>query len=114
MNWAYVSIEGPPLFVRTVEIADAQVVVALSDGTAERLDPGTLRQGEDGALYCSARGGKLAARFTPDAAQRLAPVVAEDDDGVYLDIEGARVRPPTIVSPSLIAPIRRMSTRTDA
>jgi len=24
-----------------------------------------------------------------------------------------RVRPPTIVSPSLIAPIRRMSTRTD-
>jgi hypothetical protein len=99
VNWAYVAIEGPPLFVRHVELADDQVVVALSDSTAERLDPATLRQGEDGALHCSAREGKLAARFTPDAMQKLAPIVAEDDEGVYLAIEGQRVRPPVVPDP---------------
>ncbi len=99
VNWAYVTIEGPPLFVKHVELSDEQAVVELSDGTAERLDPATLRQDATGALYCSAREGTLAARFTPDAMQRLEPIVREDEKGVYLALEGGRARPPVVADP---------------
>lgn len=104
INWAYVAIEGPPLFVRSLEIDGGQDVwLELSDGRRERLDPETLRQGSDGALYCQAREGRLAARFDNVAAQRLEPLLGEDAEGVFLSIGGARFRPPTVEDP--LAPL---------
>lgn len=100
INWAYVTIEGPPLFVRSVHIEPVGTVsLTLSDDRTETLAPETLRQGPDGALYCDARGGTFAARFERHAMQQLEPVLREDDQGVYLSLANQRIRPRSVRDP---------------
>jgi hypothetical protein len=111
INWAYVTIEGPPMFVRAVRFdahadgrdgggADADGVrLVLSNDREEGLVPDTLRQGEDGALYCDVAGGTMVARFDRHAQAQLARVLGEDAGGVYLGLAGARVRPPVVRDP---------------
>jgi hypothetical protein len=104
INWAYVSIDGPPLFVRAVTFdakePDSLPWLTLSDDRTERLNAQTLRQGrDDDALYCDAREGQLPARFDRHAQQQLEPVLREDDAGVYLALGKERVRPPIVDDP---------------
>lgn len=102
INWAYVAIEGAPVFVRAVALEEAggPPLLRLSDGREEPLDPASLREGEDDdALYCQVRAGTLAARFDAHAAVQLAPVIGEDERGTYLELGGARVRPPRVADP---------------
>jgi hypothetical protein len=75
------------------------VSLRLSDGREERLDAATLRVGPDGALHCDARGGRLAARFDRHAQTQLAALLEEDDDGVYLNVDGLRVTPEAVDDP---------------
>jgi uncharacterized protein len=100
INWAYVTLEGPPLFVRTVRLdPDGTVWLTLSDDRTEPLAADTLRQDRDGALYCDARGGTLVARFDRHAMQQLEPILKEDERGVYLALGQARVRPSVVADP---------------
>ena len=86
INWAYVTIEGPPYFVRAVTLErpsiDA-VVLHLSGDIDERLDPSSLRESADGALTCAVRAG-LWARFSAHAAVQLAPILVEEGEHVGL------------------------------
>ena len=68
-NWAYVEVDGAPLFVRAARLDPLGAELSLSDGGRERLDPSSLRLGEDGHLYCSARGGRLSARFDSSSTE---------------------------------------------
>ena len=106
INWAYITLEGPPLFVRTVRIEDSGAVfVFLSDDREEPLDASTLRQAADGALYCDARGGTMAARFDRHAMQQLEGLLGEDTEGVYLALgRGQRVRPKLVHDPLVLVP----------
>ncbi len=99
INWAYITIEGPPHFVRSARVEGADVIVSLSNGTEEALVAKTLRQGQDGALYCDVIGGELPARFERHAMSQLESIIAEDDQGVYLDLGGERIRPPVMDDP---------------
>jgi hypothetical protein len=100
INWAYVSIEGPPLFVRAVRLETGGLPwLAFSDERSEQLDPRTLRQDEGGALYCDARAGQFVARFDRHAQQQLEPVLQEDAQGVYLALGSERIRPPIVTDP---------------
>jgi hypothetical protein len=100
INWAYVSVEGPPLFVRAVQLEpNGAIQLALSDDSSQSLDPQTLRQGPDGALYCDARDGSFAARFDRSAMQQLEPVLKEDAQGVYLALGDQQVRPRVAADP---------------
>lgn len=99
INWAYVHVEGAPLFVHAVRIGGDEAVLTLSDGREEPLDPSTLRQSEDGTLYCSARERTMTARFDRTAMQQLEPLLGEDEDGVYLALGGSRHRPPVVDDP---------------
>lgn len=103
INWAYVTIEGAPVFVRSLELergpAGARAWLQLSDGRREPLDPSTLREDREGALHCQVRGGALAARFDAHAAMQLEPVIHEDAEGTYLALEGRKVRPPMVDDP---------------
>lgn len=100
VNWAYVTIEGAPIFVRSIVVEPgASIVLRLSDGRTEVLDPTTMREGPDGSLYCQVRGGSLAARFDAHAAFQLAPYVGEDEAGPYLELAGKRIRPPRVEDP---------------
>ncbi len=86
INWAYVAIEGPPYFVRSLRVEQGSVdhvTLQLSGDLEEPLDPATLREASDGALYCSVRGG-LQARFDSHAAMQLEPLIVETHDGFAL------------------------------
>lgn len=99
INWAYVSIEGPPRFVRRIELAEGGTVrLHLSGGDVVPLDPATLRQGPDGALYCEVPGG-MVARFDRHATMQLSELIGEDDEGVFLKIGAQVVRPPVVDDP---------------
>lgn len=94
INWAYIEVEGPPYWVRGVEGGGDGVRLRLSGDLEEPLDPATLRQDAEGALYCSVRGGRCAARFDRYAADRLVELAGgEDDEGPYLELGGRRIRP---------------------
>jgi uncharacterized protein len=105
VNWAYFTLEGPPFFVRWASVDEAaeSVRLRLSDDQLERLDPETLRQGEDGALYCDVRDGTMAACFERHAMQQLEALLREDDQGVYLALGGKRVRPPQVRDPLVLS-----------
>ncbi len=98
INWAFVEVEGPPRFVRSVAIRHGGVRLRLSDEREVELDPSTLREGPDGVLYCDVGEG-LAAGFDPHAAVQLADLVGEDEHGVFLRVGGAIVRPPVVDDP---------------
>lgn len=98
INWAYVTIEGPAQFVRTVELKGSELWLSLSNGTSERLEVPSLRQGPDGALYCQVRGD-MTARFDRHAMLQLEPVLQQDEQGVYLALGHDKVRPPIVADP---------------
>ncbi len=96
VNWAYVAIEGPPLFVRDVVLtgidASPSVSLVLSDERVEPLAPETLREDEDGVLHADARRGTMPCAFEPRALVGLAPWLDEDERGSFLRLGARRVR----------------------
>ncbi len=99
INWAYVHIEGPAYFVRDAEASEDGIRLTLSGDVREVLDPGSLRQGPEGALWCAVRRGRCPARFDNHALSKLSDQVGEDADGVYVRVGTDKVRPPTIADP---------------
>lgn len=92
VNWAYVEIDGPPIFVKDANVTEAGLDLVLSDGRIEALDPKTLRVDDDGFLFCTVRDGTMEAQFTSQAAFRLESRLGEDDEGLYLTVGGERIR----------------------
>lgn len=105
VNWAYVEIEGAPILVHALAIEPARTLLTLSDGTEEELDARTLRQDERGVLYCDVRNGKLTASFTRAVQHQLAPLVGEDESGIYLELAGAKYFPPVVRDPIISRPV---------
>ena len=100
INWAYIRLDGPPYFVRSVRLlADGGVELHLSGDREARLEPQSLYQDAAGALYCRVFEERLIARFDSHAAAQLAPRLNEDPTGVYLDVDGRQVRPPVVDDP---------------
>lgn len=99
INWAFVAIEGPPYFVRSVEVQGDAATLRLSGDLDEPLDPSTLRLGPGDALWCDVRGGRVPARFDDHAVQRLSVVLDEDEHGPYFRLGGEKVRPPEVADP---------------
>ena len=97
INWAFVALEGPPRFVRSLDAGGETIVLHLSDETRAPLAPETLRQGPDGALYCDVAG--LAARFDRHAAMQLAERLGVGERGGFPPLRHARARPPTVDDP---------------
>ena len=100
INWAYITLEGPPFFVRSVQ-ADPRtgVTLLLSNDKREALRPETLRMDGEGVLYCDVGDGSMVARFDRHAATQLESVLGEDEAGVYLELAGERFRPRQVEHP---------------
>ncbi|MEM1025130.1 MAG: hypothetical protein AAGD10_02795 [Myxococcota bacterium] len=81
VNWAYVEVEGAPVFVLHARADQETVRLQLGDHRTENLDFDSLRQDVDGFLYCSVREGRLTAKFTRDALFDLDGLWVEDEDG---------------------------------
>lgn len=96
-NWAYITLEGAPFFVRALHRADdGSPWLVLSGGAREPLAASSLRQDPGGMLYCNVRGGRMVARFDAHAVGQLAPWLHEDERGLYLRFGHQVVRPPTV------------------
>jgi hypothetical protein len=93
INWAYVTLEGPPFFVRAVRVEGGNLRLTLSGGEEELLAEETLVETPDGVLYAQVRGGKFLAQFDRSAVQALASWVGEDAEGPYLAVGDRVVRP---------------------
>jgi hypothetical protein len=100
INWAYFTLEGPPFFVRSLQVgARGEVTLLLSNDAREPLRPNTLRADAAGALYCDVADGSMAARFDRHAATQLEALIGEDARGIYLDVGGQRVHPKVVSDP---------------
>jgi hypothetical protein len=87
-----IEVEEAAFFVRAVDLAAG--TLALSDGTADPLEPASLRTSPiDGALLCTVkravRPEGLAARFLPAAQAELLLAVEETAEGPALRLRGA-------------------------
>lgn len=96
INWAYFALEGPAYFVTGVRVHPEGVTLLLSGDREEELALGSLRQDEQGALWCDVREGRCPARFENHAASALAGLLDEDDGGVLLRVGGEVHRPPLV------------------
>ena len=99
INWAYVEIEGPAYFVKDVEASAYGVGLRLSGDLTERLDPTSLCQGPEGALWCAVREGRCPARFDNHAVSKMSEQIGEDENGVYVLVGAEKVRPPETPDP---------------
>jgi len=93
VQWCFIQVDDAPLVVRSAQVTGdgSALDLSLSDGTRERLDPASLRLVGD-VPYCRVRGGKLPARFAPQAAFVLLERVSEEDTGPVLHL-GDRALP---------------------
>ena len=89
-----VLLHATPYFVRQVEITPDQIVLRLSDGERETLDPRTLRLVEGCYLHCKVKGGDHEARFNRPAYYEVARLIQEESEsGSYvLNLGGERHR----------------------
>ncbi|MGB5812466.1 MAG: hypothetical protein WBG86_18150 [Polyangiales bacterium] len=99
INWAYVEIEGPAYFIKDVTPEHDHLSLHLSGGEVEALDPDSLRQDAEGALWCSVREGRCPARFDNHAVSKMSAIVDEDGEGVFVQIGDRKIRPPLIADP---------------
>jgi len=89
-RFAYLQVADTPLVARAARIDGDTIRLALSDGSEEVLDPGTLKVDAAGTLRCRVREGRLGARLATSAAVELARLVDDDGAGPALTLGGRR------------------------
>src|SRR3954471_8965451 len=83
------SVADTPLVARAARVdAAGEVQLALSDGSEEPLDPGTLTVDDAGVLRAWVRGGRLEARLATSAAAVLRDALREGDGAALLRLAG--------------------------
>ena len=84
-RFAYVDVDDTPLVAGAARLEGAgggeRVLLALSDGSEEPLEPKTLTVDDAGVLRARVRGGKLAARLGTSAVAALAERLSEEAPG---------------------------------
>jgi uncharacterized protein len=92
-RYAYVDVDDTPLVARAARV-DAgppeRLLLALSDGSEEALDPATLTVDGAGVLRAFVRGGRLEARLATAAAAVLADRIREAEGRLELALDGRR------------------------
>jgi hypothetical protein len=90
-DWTYFTVKDVPFFVRRADASAEAVMLRLSDGTEERLDPASVSVAPDGVLYARVKGGDFDARFSATAQAGLVDVIVEGPDGEPLvEVAGER------------------------
>jgi hypothetical protein len=96
-RFAYVDVDDTPLVARAARVDGERVLLALTDGAEEALEPATLTVDEAGILRARVRGGRLAARLSTAAVAALADHLSEEGGRPVLALGGRR----------LVIPLRR-------
>ncbi len=81
-DWTYLTVEDVPLFIDAVSRPNQNsLLLHLSDGTQELLDPESLSSGPGNATYARVKDGQLEARFRQEAQTGLMPLLEPGADG---------------------------------
>lgn len=92
-DWTYFQVDDVPYFVQSLVVEGGRVRVVLSDGSEETLDPSTLAEGENDAVYLRVKDGRFEARLVPEAQTGLAPLLVETEAGeLAIEVAGVRHR----------------------
>ena len=81
LGWVPVRIDGPPYRVVSVALQAEPVVLTLSGGRREPLEPETLRLGPHEDLWCTVLPSRLPARFERAPAYALLERFGEEREG---------------------------------
>ena len=92
-RFAYVDVDDTPLVARAARREGDGVLLALSDGSEEALDPTTLTVDDAGVLRARVRGGRLDARLGTSAVAALADLLSEERRGAPALTLGGRSYP---------------------
>jgi hypothetical protein len=92
-RFAYVDVDDTPLVARAARLDGERVLLALTDGSEETLDPATLTVDDAGVLRARVRGGKLEARLDTSAAAALADRLSEEARGRWVLALASRRHP---------------------
>lgn len=88
-RFAYLDVDDTPLVARAARVAGEQVLLSLSDGAEEALDPTSLTVDAEGVVRAWVRGGRLEARLASSAIAALSERLS-DDGGPVLTLAGRR------------------------
>src|SRR5450432_172748 len=80
-RFANIDVDDTPLVARAARLDGERVLLALSDGAEEALDPATLTVDDAGVLRARVRSGKLEARLGTSAVAALAARLSEEAPG---------------------------------
>ncbi len=81
---AEIEIEDTELLATSARWSGDRALLHLNDGSEEELRYHSLVVGDDHALYCRVRGGRLEARLTTPAYYVIADRIAETADGEFV------------------------------
>lgn len=92
----YIDVDDTAYIVKSVfrearnDNGREEIILLLSDGTTESLDPATLWIGEDNVLYCRVRNLTFDARFSRAGYYQLAESISynEEKDLFYILLNG--------------------------
>lgn len=79
-----IEVDDAAYFVERIAFDTHAVMLALSDGSHEQLDPTTLRYAPEGRLYCDIKSGAANARFKRGAYYAVAEYIEEQAGGGWL------------------------------
>ena len=89
-RFAFVDVDDTPLVARAArQVTDGdrdgeRILLALTDGSEEPLDPATLTVDDAGVLRARVRAGKLEARLDTSSAAALADRLSEEGPGRWV------------------------------
>ena len=96
VDYADIEVEDTPLVVVSAERKETEegegIVILLSDGLEEILEPHTLTQTDENVLYCTVRGGKFPCRFLRKSYYQISRYVEYDElnDQYFLSLNGKK------------------------
>jgi hypothetical protein len=74
-----VDVEDVPWVIRRLEPRGPELRVQVNDGSAEVIDPASIRLGPGHVPYCAVKGGAFEARFDRAAAFQLLALADYDE-----------------------------------
>jgi len=88
----FVEVEDTAFVVKSVDFTDRGIILHISDGSIEKLDPATLYLGEGNVMYCKIKNGSFPARFNRASYYQLAAHISHDEKSgaFYLTIGDKR------------------------
>ena len=92
---SYVDVEDTPFVIKAIYRSPSHekedsIDLLMPDGGMEKLDPSTLRIGDNDALYCTISRQGFDARFSRASYYQIAEYIEQEHDAYFISLNGHR------------------------